>query len=349
MSKKDAKYNFDNNLLNASYSKELDIAKKEWKFICEEKRNITDGLCICQRKVKHVIYMYNIKTRKTICVGSICHKKFNMENSKVNDILSNIFKNFLEKGEYIIIGNVVTYCKTIQTELIRLFENKYEYIKNGFCCKNKWDNGYILEEKNYVPNDLIELSKKIDILIKEYELEYLQDLYLEIHNKINEIYNEREIYEKSKNYSVREYRKNYVPGCGVDYFDKQYYFTSLEMCNEHISKLPNIGVTIYTGHRYTRSEDTYIKYEIIYNNQIIKIIGEQVYEEHKKYIEKYKACEAREEDASKACNQMEEDARRAERHRCIREAEEKVTAIRKWHELAERRKDAAVTAARNRI
>jgi len=283
MLNKNAKYNFDANLISASYNKELTHSKKEWVFIYEEKRDKQDGVCICQRKVKNIIYMYNIKTKKTIIVGSACHKKFNMESSKVDKFLLNILKPHLEKGEYLLIDNIITYSKSIQEQLIKTIQNKFDDIINNYKQINCLDNGYILTENNYVPKNLKELSQNIRILIREYELEYLQDIYLLICNKINEIYEERKKYEESKIYCVKTYVRNYMPGMGTDYFEKQYYYTSLEKCNEHISKCPTIGVTEYSGYGWSENENTYLKIEILCKYQIIKIIGEEVYEKYIKY------------------------------------------------------------------
>ena len=53
-----AKYNFDMNLIKASYNKNLEDAKKEWVLIGKDAREEQDGLCICQHKVKHIIYYF---------------------------------------------------------------------------------------------------------------------------------------------------------------------------------------------------------------------------------------------------------------------------------------------------
>jgi len=259
-----ATYNFDANLINASHDKELENAKKEWKFICEENRNVADGLCICQRKVKNVIYMYNIKTKNTICVGSTCHKKFNMGNEKLSEDLTNIFKKKLEKGEYLIIDNIVSYSTSIEDELIEFFQNKMNI-----------NSIYILTT----------LSKEINILIKDYDLQYLHDIYIKICDKINQMCEKRKKDEESKIYSVKEFYRNYMPGMGTDYYEKtKYYCDSLEKCNEYISKRPIVGVVQYSGYGYTTCEDIYLKYEILCKNEIIKTIGEEVYEKYKEYI-----------------------------------------------------------------
>lgn len=95
------KYNFDKNLIKASYKKDLYGAKREWQIIGNDIREEQNGLCLCQRKVKHIIYMYNPKTKLTIIVGSKCAKKFELNNFLLpNDILREILKSNLTKGDY---------------------------------------------------------------------------------------------------------------------------------------------------------------------------------------------------------------------------------------------------------
>ena len=61
------------------------------------KRPNATGLCICQRKVKWVTY--NVENGNIIIVGSICLKKFGLEENKyMNKEFSECFKNHLEKN-----------------------------------------------------------------------------------------------------------------------------------------------------------------------------------------------------------------------------------------------------------
>ena len=127
--KKNATYKFNTNLLKASSSQILKDAKKEWRVIYEEERDKQDGLCICQRNVKYVTYMYNVITQYTIIVGTKCSTKFNMNKTKLaNNILNNILKRNLTKGEYTNIDNIITYCKSIEEELLNNFLTEYEDI-----------------------------------------------------------------------------------------------------------------------------------------------------------------------------------------------------------------------------
>jgi hypothetical protein len=188
--KKNAAYKFNTNLLKASSSQILNDAKKEWCVIYEEEREKQDGLCICQRKVKYVTYMYNVVTQYTIIVGTKCSKNFNMNKTKLaNNILNNILKCNLTKGEYTNIDNIITYCKSIEEELLHYFlteyENtikKYSYYNN--CNDDKQiDRIWIRFMEDY-HNDLIKISSDMDELIQQYNLSYLVKLYKSIISKI---------------------------------------------------------------------------------------------------------------------------------------------------------------------
>ena len=273
-----AKYKFNTNLLKASKSINLEDAKKEWKIIYEEKREENDGLCICQRKVKNIIYMYNIQTQNTIIVGTVCCKKFEMNKDKLsNTILYNLLKNNLIKGEYTNINNIITYCNSVKEQLIQHIQEEFETIINNYNqSKNFWDNTEYQENWNKISfsNDkkLKELSININELIQQYNLDYLKDIYLNIKNKLNEMNEEIKKYEKSKIYYVRKYVKNYIPGAGTDIFGYQYRFISLENCNEYISKQSNINYTKYSGYYLSQTENTILKIEILLNDIIIKTI-----------------------------------------------------------------------------
>jgi hypothetical protein len=274
MSKKNAKYKFDSNLISASHNKELDIAKKEWKVLCEETRYTQDGQCICQRKVKHVIYMFNIKNQNTIIVGSKCHKKFDMDHGKVNEHLSNVINKSLVKGEYEVIDNIVKYSKSIKEQLVQYFEKKIHEIIENYEDNKKWEQGFKISEDEYVPNSLKVLSRNIEYLIKEYQIEYLQDIYSSLCSKINEIYKERKQYEKRKDYCLKAYILNYMPGDGYDEYIYEYFFTSLEECYDYISKCPKVGVTVYSAPGcYWSHEDTYQKFDILYRDNLVKTIS----------------------------------------------------------------------------
>ena len=157
-------YKFNKNFLKLSKSKDIEIAKTEWREIYTENRKEKTGLCICQHKLKNIIYMYNIVTKHTISVGTKCFKKFELKIIKINNILEKVISKMLINGEYKIINNILEYANDIKTQLIKHIRNEYKNMTN-------------LEELKNFNND-------IKILINGYDLTYLQDIYDEIMEKI---------------------------------------------------------------------------------------------------------------------------------------------------------------------
>lgn len=167
-------YKFNTHLLKLSKSKDLEIAKTEWREIYREKREEKTGLCICQHTLKNIIYMYNINTKHTISVGTSCCKKFKLQIIKINNILEKVISEMLINGEYKIINNILEYTNNIKTQLIKHIRNEYENMTNLENLKN--------------------LSSDIKILINDYDLTYLQDIYDKTMEKI--INGEKKKYEK---------------------------------------------------------------------------------------------------------------------------------------------------------
>lgn len=161
-----SKYKFNTNLLDLSKSNDLEIAKTEWLEIYTEQRTDKSGLCICQHKIKNIIFMYNIFTKFTICVGTNCCKKFNF---KINKLNNNIFKNIMVKmiknSDYKIINNIIEYTQDIELELIK-------------CIRNEYNNNISKLE------NLKELNNEIKMLIDNYKLLYLHDIYNEVSDTI---------------------------------------------------------------------------------------------------------------------------------------------------------------------
>jgi len=155
-------YKFETNLLELSNSKSVDIAKKEWFDFYDEQRLKLDRQCICQRKIKNVIYMFNILTKKCITVGSNCITKFKLEKNKINnDLYENVLKKI--KGEYEEI-DTIDFAEKTQTYLIE-------------------DITKILNENSDLQK-LVEIEKKILDLIKRFNLTFLEDLKSETNLKI---------------------------------------------------------------------------------------------------------------------------------------------------------------------
>jgi hypothetical protein len=242
-----AEYNFNKNLLKASSCNSLQEAKTEWVEVYEEVRINKDGLCICQRnKLKFIKYFYNVKTKNTIIVGSKCCKTFDFNANKIkNKILKEIIQNNILKGEYQIIDNIIEYTNSVEKQLIEYFE-KYTLSKNI--------------------SELKKDTEDIKILIDEYKLNYLLDIYNILTDLINLREKEKEEEEKLKVYCIEIRRRNYIPGAGTDVFVDNYKFSTIKECEDCISKL-QIGVTITSKYR---EENTIENVDILLNNKIIK-------------------------------------------------------------------------------
>ena len=257
-----AEYNFNQNLLKASSSNSLQEAKKEWVEVFNETRMDKDGLCICQqKKIKFLKYFYNVKTKHTIIVGSRCCKNFDFGVYKIkNKILENILKNNILKGEYQVIDNIVEYTNCVKEQLIEYFEK------------------YTLS--NDIPT-LKKVTEDIKILIDDYTLYYLNDIHSTLNNLIKLIEKEKEEEEKLKVYSIEIHRRNYMPGAGTDIFVDKNKFSSIETCEDFISKLP-IGITNVSKYR---EENTIECVKIILNNEIIQIFNKRIKTNEKKHSE----------------------------------------------------------------
>jgi hypothetical protein len=83
-------------------------------------------------------------------------------------------------------------------------------------------------------------------------------------------FNDEELMKKINNekYTVKYYIRNYIPGSGTDIYEKKRNFDSLEKSECFIQTLPEIGICKFQGN----SENTLIKIELLYNNNIIKTL-----------------------------------------------------------------------------
>ena len=290
--KKNTTYNYNTNLLKASEGKDIESVIKQWEIIYEEKREHQDGLCICQKKVKNIIYMYNINTTNTIIVGSSCRKKFNMENNKIsNKILKVLFKNNLIKGEYVNIDNIITYCNSVQEQLLHHIQKEFECLFNKYIeDKKDWDNNddYLVTNnwKNWnheewnkwicyeLKNKKTELSCKIlnyeeelnnlfinvTDLICKYKLQYLEEVNVSINKLIEEI----KFYKNNKIYSVNWIIDSEICLKNIGYINNKHItrkFHNLKECDKHISKeIFNNNDTMFTAFVILISDEINHKY-----------------------------------------------------------------------------------------
>jgi len=175
MSEKSSKYKFDKNLLELSTAQEIDEAKKEWYYICNETRQSDDGHCICNHKIKHVVYLYNKTTKKAISVGSACYKKFNLDAEKMSSPTFNyVLRDAIEKGKYTMIGNVMQFSDEIIDHLIECFWRAYDNVK--YMKDARWD-----------------FLNTVKALMDEYSLNYLESFYHEIHDDVVKLDNADEL------------------------------------------------------------------------------------------------------------------------------------------------------------
>lgn len=247
-----AKYNFDKNLIKASYNKNIYGAKKEWVVVGKTIKDDKSGLCLCQHKVKHITYMYNELTKHTIIVGSTCSKKFEMNNMLLpNRIFRDILLKNLEKGDYEVIDNIIRYSNSIEEQFINYFETKIENNNNK--------------------NELTQIKKEIKELIDNNKLIYLSCIYDIVSNKINKVDIHIELINNFLIYTVKTYITNYAPGAGSDIDYNENKFKTLDECNDFILTLKPLGLTIHTGYGWSKQENTLEKIEILQNNNVIKI------------------------------------------------------------------------------
>jgi hypothetical protein len=262
-----AKYNFDTNLLKASSSKNIDDAKKEWVILLKEKIK-ENALCICQRKVKIVTYLFNTKTHLTIIAGTTCCKKFNMTTENItNNLYSKILIDNLKKGSYLHIDNIVKYSDDIQKHLQDYFEEQHEIGSHNLHSAIKMGDKGSSIEYHYL-NNLVNLRKKIDDLKRLYSLEYLNENITNIDSKIVDFK------EKIANrkYRVVYYYNHYTRGNGRDTFKWEGIFSSIEECKEWIkNKLCEYPLNKIIYHYNDEITGKYI--EIFYNDEIIEKIN----------------------------------------------------------------------------
>jgi hypothetical protein len=111
-------YDFERNLLKASSSDTMEDAVKEWAEIVTKEYECKQT-CICNRKIKCVIFMYNSLTYKTIMVGTGCFRKFGLNTGckSIQPVLRNILKDFFEKGEYSKVGDINLYSEYVERKL----------------------------------------------------------------------------------------------------------------------------------------------------------------------------------------------------------------------------------------
>jgi len=181
-----SKYKFDNNLLKLSSSKDLSEAKKEWHEVSREERDENTGVCICQRKIKNIIYMCNKTTGHIIHVGTACYDKLGFVKLKSTDT-NEIFKDIVERyiptkmnsGEYIQIDDIIKYANEIKKQLLDNINSMYEERKDNYTL-------------------LLKLELDVKEMVEFYKLEYLRDIFVKINEQIKILLEQQEKQRKEE-------------------------------------------------------------------------------------------------------------------------------------------------------
>lgn len=180
-----AQYKFDNNLIELSKNKTIELARLEWRFIVKQELEEPYGLCICQHKIKHANYMFNIYTKHIIMVGTGCSKKLKIQMNVLNNRILNIIIYDMI-GEYKLIDNLFEYAEDVKNRLIK----------------------YITQQIN-ISNSTILLNilrDEVKSLIDDYNLLDLQHIYDEICCKYKEC-EEKEQFELAREKKEKEERE----------------------------------------------------------------------------------------------------------------------------------------------
>ncbi|MEI7670398.1 MAG: hypothetical protein WCJ33_09985 [Pseudomonadota bacterium] len=88
--------------VKASYNKEYELALQEWHLISSEKREDTDRVCTCSRKVKNVNNMFNIKSDevKSLQCGADHKKEYGTNGyDDTSHWCSKAYREFAKMGE----------------------------------------------------------------------------------------------------------------------------------------------------------------------------------------------------------------------------------------------------------
>ena len=177
-------YDFNGNLIKCSASDNIEDVMKEWKPLFHFKG---DGACICNKSIKNISVMFNIKTKKCIYVGGVCYKKFHNIKSNFSKNLSKLIN--IGDGAYMKIEDLELYMKNCTSKVINMIENN--------IGKN---------------NNLDELKKQKDIivdLIEVYGLEGLDDILVHLEQTILFIEKEKEQREKLRNKKIQATNERY--------------------------------------------------------------------------------------------------------------------------------------------
>jgi hypothetical protein len=186
-------YKFQENILKISYCPEIKIALSEWIDVHEETLPELTGLCICQKRIKHCKYMFNLNTKYTIRVGKDCREKFNkhQNSGRINKTLQRkLLLPLIRKGfitGYGEILDILKYAMEIETRLMDSLRL------------------HVIRTTNL--DVLQELYDDITELINDYKVEYLREIRDEIDRKITDAKHKIAEYEQQEKTRILELEK----------------------------------------------------------------------------------------------------------------------------------------------
>ena len=211
-----ARYKFEENIFKLSETKEVAKLHDEWEFINNDERD--DGHCICNRKITHVNYFYNIKTNKYIMVGDSCKDKLCLKIIKKGGVKRYIDKLMNNKGEYLEILDMIQYSNDTMLKIYQYFEDIA--ITNDIIMLNRIINVLkdilrkITNNRDNIENLINTLIVKVSELNKKEEEERNRLLEIrknkEERKRLSEIRNEEERVRKEKDEKyILEYNKKF--------------------------------------------------------------------------------------------------------------------------------------------
>jgi hypothetical protein len=111
------KYEFTENILKLSETKDPTQLHIEWVLIDYEKIDETKVRCICNRNIGHVYRYYNTKTKHAINVGSECKKKLHLTNCHSSNSIIHKFISG-DKGTYEKICDLIKYSNEVWKQFL---------------------------------------------------------------------------------------------------------------------------------------------------------------------------------------------------------------------------------------
>ena len=127
------RYNFEENLLALSESKNIDDAMNEWSVINKNYEVLSEGrvVCICNKTIKHVHYACNLRTNKFAYLGTACVGKFRTKIKHItNNTLRNVFMDMIGDGLYQRIFDIQGYSDEVRIRLTKHFETTQKHYKS---------------------------------------------------------------------------------------------------------------------------------------------------------------------------------------------------------------------------